>query len=111
MPRHACVSVDDLRQQPDLAGCVLRVVTLDDVCSDDNPDGVLLPRPVLRRSEHVHELTFGEQTLERNVLYMFCGTDGRTITFVNQTNNLPIQLFYNDVRGMHFIIENNQNSG
>lgn len=111
MPQHTCVSVNDLRQQPDLAGCIVRLLTLDNLWSDDNSDGIVLPTPVLRRSEHVvHEMTFGEQSLERNVSYMFCGTDGRTITFVNQISNLPVQLYYEDVKGMHFIMEQSQNS-
>ena len=99
------MSINDLRSQPNLAGCTLRLITLDDVRSEVNPDGIILPQPALRRSEHVHEMSYGEQTLERNVLYTFCGTDGRTITFVNQNSNTPLQLFYHELRDMHFIIQ------
>ena len=108
MAQNKCVSVDDLRSRVDLHGCTLRMINLDDVQSENNPDGVILPQPTLCRSTHVHELTYGEQSLEQNVPYTFCGTDGRTVMLINQTSNTAMQLYYEDLQGIFFIVVHNQ---
>lgn len=82
----SCISISDLRRNgAQYVGRGLRLITKNDTVGD-------VP-------------SFGEQALQDNVTYTYGGSDGRTMVFVNRKTDLPLQIFYSELDGMHFIVD------
>ena len=85
----------------------MRIASVDDYSSPSNPDGITLPRPLLLRSTNSEHLpTYGEQVIEPGVVYIFGGaSDGRTLVFINESTNVPLQIFNHELPGAVFVID------
>lgn len=82
----SCISINDLqRNGAQYVGRGLRLISKGDIIGD-------VP-------------SFGEQALQDNVTYTYGGSDGRTMVFVNRKTDLPLQIFYSELEGMHFIVD------
>lgn len=63
-------------------GCRMRLACASDFASSDNPDGIALPRPTLRRSTHVTLDDFAAE-LELGVTYCYMGLHDQMLVFVD----------------------------
>lgn len=84
----------------------MRLAADDDFASPSNPDGIILPRPSLRRAANCEPPTYGEQALELGVMYTFGGcSDGRTFVFINENTGMPLQIYCTELPCAVFVLE------
>lgn len=101
------ISVDQLaRDSAQHLGRRLRLVRPQEYQSPDNPNGVPLPRPtLLRRQDNLCPLpTYGEQVLQQDAVYVFGGADARTLVFIDEKNDMPMQIFRDELPGANFML-------
>ena len=101
MPSHPTVSVDELMQQSDrFLQHRLRRVRYEEF----QAHGIPLPRPTLERQSNADlMLSFGQQALDDDKSYLFAGcADGRTLVFVDEKTQQPLQIFRSELPGTVF---------
>lgn len=104
MPPHV-TSAELHRNGDKYVGRRMRIACLDDYASSHNPDGIILPIPTLRRSTTAELPTYGEQALQEGVTYVFSGSVGHTLVFVNANTDLPMQIYAKELPGAIFVLD------
>lgn len=101
MSSYPVVSVDELVQRSDhYLQHRLRRVRFEELEALNVP----LPRPTLQRQSNADEfLSFGTQALEESKSYLFAGcADGRTLVFIDDETQQPLQIFRSELPGTVF---------
>ena len=98
------VTVDDLvRDRLRFLGRRLRLVRMDEYKSDVSPGGVVPAQPQLRRQTAQDSLpTYGEQALQEDDTYTYGGADDRTLVFISEATDMPMQIFRSELPGASF---------
>lgn len=93
-PPHVTAYALQRNREHTYLGHRMRIAYLDDFASPSNPDGIILPIPQLLRSTNSKVPSYGEQTLQPDVVYIFRGTIecdiGRTFVFTNESTTLQV---------------------
>ena len=90
-------SQDLLKKNGKYEGMHLRMLRFDEYRSSDNPNGAVLPKPRLQRAVAATSPTYGDHALQEDGLYTWGGCDNHTAVFVDDRNNVPIQLFCHEI--------------
>lgn len=100
------VSVHDLvNEDKRYLNCTLRLAQIDEFKSPSNPDGIVLPQPSLaRQTANDALLSYGMQALDSDRSYVFAGYHNRTFTFIDDTTNIPLQIFEHELPDTYFCI-------
>ena len=81
---------------------------LDDFVSPSNPDGIILKIPQLQRQTNSEVPSYGKQTLEPGVVYIFGGTiehdNKKTFVFTDEENN-TLQIDCSELPGTVFVLD------
>ena len=102
-----CVSVQELVTNSDnYLNKVLRIATINDYATKSRTDGIVLAKPVLKRSTSAVVPTYGEHALKEGVQYTFAGSDGRTLIFIERQTQNALQIFASELPGAMFVIDN-----